>query len=646
MNRSLKISSLSALALLVAGLTLACGAPAAGQSVLINELLASNSKNMADPQGEYDDWIELYNPDDAPIEAGGMYLTDDLAVPTKWQLPTGGPIPTTIPPHGYLLIWADNQVTDPGLHAAFKLSADGETVGLFDRDGVTLIDSVTFGPQRADVSCGRVPDGNDVWSFLTIPTPGGPNFRIYQGFVDKPEVTPERGFYDQEILVAMACRTEGAMIYFTTDGSEPYSQQRMRPSSTAALYSAPIRISKTTCLRATAFKMGWQASPTETNTYIFVKDVVNQSPSGARPGSAWPSGSVNGQSIDYGMDPDVVNDPRYKNLMDDALRAIPSLSLVTELANLFDPATGIYVNARGQGMAWERPVSVELLNPDGTKGFQIDAGLRIRGGYSRSGSNPKHALRLFFRPEYGTATLQYPLFEKEGVDEFECIDLRTSQNYSWSNEGGDRDTFVREVFSRDTQRDMRQPYTRSRYYHLYIDGQYWGLFQTQERSEAAWRPAGRRGVPRRMRARPAGRRRMRAPPPRPRAPSARSRGSRRSPRSGARCASRPRPASASGGATGARPPRSERSSPRARACRPRAPRRSPAAARWPPRSSARPGPLRSPPSSCHAPFFPPVRTASTRASASPRANSMVSRSPAASDSAVRTKVPSPARTRQ
>ena len=76
-----------------------------------------------------------------------------------------------------------------------------------------------------------------------------------------------------------------------------------------------------------------------------------------------------------------------------------------------------------------------------------------------------------------------------GPREFEGVDLRTSQNYSWSYEGDNgnsHDTFVREVFSRDTQRDMGQPYTRSRYYHLYINGQYWGLFQTQERSEASY----------------------------------------------------------------------------------------------------------------------------------------------------------------
>jgi len=454
--------------------------------VMINEVLASNTESLADPQGEYDDWIELYNPSGVPVNVGGMYLTDDQDEPTKWQFPTNRSSLTTIPARGYLLVWADGEMGDSGLHAGFKLSADGDAVALFDRDGETPIDSIRFDAQTADISYGRLPNAPDAWARLTFPTPGAANVQIYQGFVERPQFGPEHGFYDSPIFVTITCATEGATIYYTTDGSEPYSAELARRGSTAALYTTPVRVAGTTCLRAAAVKFGWKTSPMETSTYIFVSDVATQSPHGQRPGAAWPTGSVSGQVINYGMDPDVVNDTRYRNLIDDALLAIPSLSLVTDLANLFDPKTGIYVHARNQGLAWERPVSVELLHPDGTDGFQIDAGLRIRGGYSRSGNNPKHAFRLFFRAEYGAAKLRYPLFGHEGVDEFENMDLRTSQNYSWSFEGGNRDTFVREVFSRDTQRDMGQPYTRSRYYHLYIDGHYWGLYQTQERSEASY----------------------------------------------------------------------------------------------------------------------------------------------------------------
>jgi len=460
-----------------------------GTPVVINELLASNSGDKyKDPQGEPADWIELYNGGVTPVDVGGMYVTDDLAIPTRWQIPAGTAGETAIAPNGYLVIWADKDVTDSGLHANFSLDTDGEELGLFAKDGVTLIDSVVFDRQMTDISYGRFPDGNDAWSLLTFPTPGMTNFRLYEGFVEEPKFSFEHGFYDREIMVVITCRTEGVMIYYTVDGTDPYTAASARPSPTAVLYNTPVRINKTTCLRAVGVKSGWYASPIETRTYIFIADVIQQSPTGASPGRGWPTGSVNGQTLNYGMDPDVVNDSRYKDLMDDALIAIPTISLVTDPANLFDAQKGIYVNARMQGETWERPVSAELIYPDESEGFQVDAGLRIRGGYSRSGSNPKHAFRLFFRAEYGTSTLHYPLFGDEGVDDFDTIDLRTGQNYSWSFEGASnpRDTFVREVFSRDTQRDMGRPYTRSRYYHLYLNGQYWGLFQTQERSEASY----------------------------------------------------------------------------------------------------------------------------------------------------------------
>ncbi|MBN1360464.1 MAG: lamin tail domain-containing protein [Sedimentisphaerales bacterium] len=458
-----------------------------GSTVVINEFVASNSRSAADPQNQYDDWIELYNASGAAIDVGGMHLTDDLGEPDKWRLPLGVPAVTTIPPRGYLVIWADGDIQDAGLHANFKLSASGEELGLFDIDGTTLLDSVTFGAQTSDISFGRYPDGADDWRFGTFPSPGSSNSRMFEDVVAPVTFSPERGFYDVPVYVTLACDTPDVVIYYTTDGREPYDPSGRGP--TGSLYTGPILVYKTTCLRACAVKSGWMSSGIQTHTYLLVPDITRQSPQGQPPGSMWPSGSVNGQILDYGMDPDVVDNARYADLIDDALLSIPSISLVTNLANLFDSQQGIYVNAGGQGLNWERPVSVELIDPNGADGFQIDAGLRIRGGYSRSGGNPKHAFRLFFRPDYGPSTLQFTLFGDEGAGEFECVDLRTSQNYSWSFEGGNsnsHDTFVREVFSRDTQRDMGQPYTRSRYYHLYINGHYWGLYQTQERSEASY----------------------------------------------------------------------------------------------------------------------------------------------------------------
>ncbi len=141
--------------------------------VIINEFMADNVSTIEDPDesDEYPDWIELYNPNAAAVELGGAYLTDDLADPTKYQIPGG----VTIPAGGYLVFWADDDGTQGPLHTNFKLSASGEAVGLFDPDGVTQIDGIVFSAQLTDVSYGRYPDGTGPWNYMAGPTPGAAN---------------------------------------------------------------------------------------------------------------------------------------------------------------------------------------------------------------------------------------------------------------------------------------------------------------------------------------------------------------------------------------------------------------------------------------------------------------------------------------
>ena len=147
----------------------------AGQiTLVINEFMAKNDGAVLDPYGDYDDWIELYNYGDDAVDIGGLYLADNLTSAGRWRIPDTNPSITTIPSHGYLLIWADEETGQGILHASFKLSAGGEQIGLYDAGG-NLIDSVTFGPQNGNESYGRLPDGSDNWQVFTTPTPGAPN---------------------------------------------------------------------------------------------------------------------------------------------------------------------------------------------------------------------------------------------------------------------------------------------------------------------------------------------------------------------------------------------------------------------------------------------------------------------------------------
>jgi Lamin Tail Domain/CotH kinase protein/Chitobiase/beta-hexosaminidase C-terminal domain/PA14 domain len=314
--------------------------------------------------------------------------------------------------------------------------------------------------------------------YFATPTPGTLNNSGFIAFVADTRFSPDRGFYDSPISLSITSATANATIIYTTNGSVP-------SLTNGVTYATPLPISRTTVIRAAAFKDGFQPSDVDTHSYIFVGDVVRQSPNGETP-PGWPA-SWGGNVVDYGMDPDVVNDPAYSAELTNDLKSIPSYCITTDLKNLFDPTTGIYANPGNDGIDWERPAAIELIYPDGTKGFHINAGIRMRGGYSRSTGNPKHAFRFFFRQEYGTAKLLFPAFANQGgADSYDCFDLRTFENYSWSFEGDYRFIALRDQFSRDTQLAQGQQGERGDFYHLYINGEYWGLFNTDERPEASY----------------------------------------------------------------------------------------------------------------------------------------------------------------
>jgi hypothetical protein len=144
--------------------------PLAGVLV-INEFMASNQNTIADEDGEFADWVELYNAGDTAVNLRSMYMTDDLARPMKWSFPD-----TAIAARGYMLVWCDGAYREGPLHASFKLGKEGEQLGLYWTDGERLayVDTLTYGPQGTDTSYGRLPDGGE-WRFLSVPSPGSAN---------------------------------------------------------------------------------------------------------------------------------------------------------------------------------------------------------------------------------------------------------------------------------------------------------------------------------------------------------------------------------------------------------------------------------------------------------------------------------------
>ena len=139
--------------------------------------MAANDRTLADNAGQYDDWIEIYNEGDFPVDLGGLYLTDDFSNPAQWQIPSTYPDSTTVQPGHFLLLWADGEVAEGVLHAGFKLNASGEQIALVNitPNGVVFVDSISYDKQTNDISYGRVRDGASSWKNFSTPTPGFSN---------------------------------------------------------------------------------------------------------------------------------------------------------------------------------------------------------------------------------------------------------------------------------------------------------------------------------------------------------------------------------------------------------------------------------------------------------------------------------------
>ncbi|MGB2862788.1 MAG: lamin tail domain-containing protein [Sedimentisphaerales bacterium] len=475
-----------------------------GAILVINELLARNDLGITDPQGERDDWIEIYNSGEEAINIGGMYLTDDLSEPAKWRVPNENPSDTTISPGGYLLIWADNDTTDAGFHASFELGADaGEEIGLFDTDGTTLLDSVTFGDQTPDVSYGRDPDATS--NLVTLhPTPGASNNGSYLAVVADTKFSHDRGFYNAPFDMQITCETPGAMIRYTTDGSTPTTSHGVyyNPAS-------PIRIITTTCLRAMAFLPGWKSTNVDTHTYIFLDDVIKQATNAVTGSQVAPSGypsswgSVTG---DYQVDPDVVGqngrdrfDGLYANTIIDDLKSAPTISLVMDKDDWFG-SRGIYINQSQDGT--ERVASIEYIDPNTKDEFQVNCAIAMQGGVSGGGTslNRWKSFKLSMRPRFKTQTddlkatggppkLNFKLFADSPVDRHNTFVLDGVLNHSWLHPGSDQTNtalYVQDQYVADLHNAMGGHSPHGSYAHIYINGLYWGMYYIHERPDHAW----------------------------------------------------------------------------------------------------------------------------------------------------------------
>ncbi|MDA7881462.1 chitobiase/beta-hexosaminidase C-terminal domain-containing protein [Akkermansiaceae bacterium] len=398
----------------------------------INEFMTSNSAGLEDQFGGSSDWIEIANPNGFDLSLDGYFLTDDSLNLMKWRIPA-----VNVPANGYLVIFASgSDITDPAgpVHTNFSLSRIGEYLALVDPDGSTVL--TEFAPaypeQKENVSYGPEPGGGTI-GFFSPSSPGAVNGSSFAGFVEDTKFSLGRGFYSSAQTVEITTATVGATIRYTTDGS--------RPSETnGTIYSAPLTVSSTTVLRAMAYKAGLAPTNVDTNTYLFVDDVI--------------------ASPDIGVP--------VTQTMRDSLEAVPSLSIVTSST----------INGTS-----EVATSFELINPDGSPGFQENCGVKNFGGAFTNFD--KKSFRMYFRSQYGASKLKYPLFEgfDRGIgatDTFDQLNIR-----SGSHDMVARGFYMSNRFTDDTMLDMGNINPHGRFMHLYLNGRYWGVYHVRERWSAS-----------------------------------------------------------------------------------------------------------------------------------------------------------------
>lgn len=290
-------------------------------------------------------------------------------------------------------------------------------------------------------------------------------------------------------VVVLSSTFQGETLRYTTNGSLPSLTNGWE-------YHSPIVLNHSMVLRVAAFRESALPSAPRTFTYLIAKEVLKQTGLGFP--ESW--GTTNGVPVrsDYAMDPEVLAKDEIVREAEQALKALPMVSLVADLADWFDPKLGIYANPRSSGDEWERPASMELQSAVGLPVESITCGIRIQGGWNRRPEeSPKHALRVVFRRKYGPGELKMNLFGG-GVQRFDTLILRAGCNNTWLHwnaEERKRGDYLRDQWMRESYAAMGHLSARGKFVHLFLNGLYWGVYNLVERPSAPFVAAHLGGKP-------------------------------------------------------------------------------------------------------------------------------------------------------
>ena len=406
----------SLLLLLILSFCTVCSA-----DVYLNELVSANVSVNTDYNGNYSDWIELYNNGATAVNLTGYHLSDDSSNLAKYTFPN-----VNISAGQFLVVWASDMNTvypNGQVHLNFKVDNTGEDIYL-SSPANTVIDMLPAVALPNNFSYGRQPDGTGSWLFFPVPTPGAANTGFaYTALLPDPVFSVESGLYTASFNLTITDTDPLCEIRYTTNGSEP--------TVTSTLYTQPISIHS---MAGTPNKLS--------NIRTTIINTVN--PDYQPDFWDYPSGEVfKGQVIlakafrtgyypsstitkSYFVDPAILT--RYQ---------MPVLSVVTDSVNFFGWDTGIMIagshyngnpdhwdtaNFGQSGEAWERAVHFDLINANGTLGYAANCEAHIHGGGSRR-FNIK-AFDLGAESAYGVSKFNYQMFPQKSLLSYNGVIVR------------------------------------------------------------------------------------------------------------------------------------------------------------------------------------------------------------------------------
>lgn len=472
----------------------------ATSQVRINEVMASNSSTISDEDGDFEDWIELFNAGSSTVNLSGYGLSDNYDQPFKWVLPN-----VSIGPGQFLLVWASGKNrTNPGnpLHTNYGISADGEEV-ILTNPGNERIDEMEPVPIPTDVSYGRQPDGTGAWYFFEEPTPGSSNNTGGGALLGPPEFSHDGGFYSNPIGVTISHEDPGVTILYTLDGSIPEQS-----AIGGASYQYKNQYIQNPGQQTGPLLTGVFETKLYENTLIIkdrsgeedkitgISSTFNQEVWYAPANPVFKGSVVRARAFKEDHLPSEVITRTYFITPESGARySMPVISLGIQEDYLFDYEKGIYVagkdfddwragnpgpsangghpaNYRRRGVEWEYPAHIEIFDPQAGTVIDQDVGVRIHGGWSRA--RPSKSLRFYARNQYGKSHFEHALFPEAPYPEYKRFFLRNSGN-DWGY------TLFRDIVIQRTAEPLRVDLQDSRPVILFINAEYWGILNMRER---------------------------------------------------------------------------------------------------------------------------------------------------------------------